>query len=40
MTSWLLEEQIAVLVVLGRGKKNDAMWHVPHGGIGQFISLD
>ena len=27
-TRRLLEEQIAV-VVLERGKKNDAMWHVP-----------
>ena len=25
----LLEEQIAVVVVLERGEKNDAMWHVP-----------
>ena len=29
MTSRLLEEQIAAVVLLGRGKKNDAMWHVP-----------
>ena len=28
-TRRLLEEQIAA-VVLGRGEKNDAMWHVPH----------
>ena len=26
----LLEEQIAAVVVLGRGEKNDAMCHVPH----------
>ena len=26
----LLEEQIAVVVFLERGEKNDAMWHVPH----------
>ena len=26
----LLEEQIAVVVVLESGKKDDAMWHVPH----------
>ena len=26
----LLEDQIAVVVVLESGKKNDAMWHVPH----------
>ena len=29
MTSRLLEEHIAAVVVLGRGKENDAMWHVP-----------
>ena len=29
MTRRLLEEQIAVVVVLERGEKNDAMWHVP-----------
>ena len=29
-TRRLLEEQIAAVVVLGRGEKNDAMWHVPH----------
>ena len=29
VTSRLLEEQIAAVVVLGRGKENDAMWHVP-----------
>ena len=29
VTSRLLEEQIAAVVVLERGKKNDAMWHVP-----------
>ena len=28
-TRRLLEEQIAVVVVLESGKKNDAMWHVP-----------
>ena len=26
----LLEEQIAGVVVPGRGEKNDAKWHVPH----------
>ena len=30
VTSRLLEEQIAAVVALGRGKENDAMWHVPH----------
>ena len=30
MTRRLLEEQIAVVVVLERGEKNDAMWHMPH----------
>ena len=30
-TRRLLEEQIAAVVVPGRGEKNDAMWHVPHG---------
>ena len=25
----LLEEQIAVLIVLASGRKDDAMWHVP-----------
>ena len=29
MTRRLLEEQIAVVVVLESGKKDDAMWHVP-----------
>ena len=28
-TRRLLEEQIAAVVVLERGEKNDAMWHVP-----------
>ena len=28
-TKRLLEEQIAVVVVLESGKKEDAMWHVP-----------
>ena len=28
-TRKLLEEQIAVVVVLESGKKDDAMWHVP-----------
>ena len=28
-TRRLLEEQIAAVAVLGRGEKNDAMWHVP-----------
>ena len=28
-TRRLLEEQIAAVVVPGRGEKNDAMWHVP-----------
>ena len=26
----LLEQQLVVVAVLGSGKKNDAMWHVPH----------
>ena len=29
MTIRLLEEQIAVVIVLESGKKDDAMWHVP-----------
>ena len=29
-TRRLLEEQIAAVVVLGRGEKNDTMWHVPN----------
>ena len=29
-TRRLLEEQLLVFVVPGRGEKNDAMWHVPH----------
>ena len=33
-TRRLLEEQIAVVIVLESGKKDDAMWHVP-----QFIAL-
>ena len=32
MTSRLLEEQIAAVVVLGRGKKSDTMWYVPQYG--------
>ena len=28
-TRRLFEEQIAAVVVLERGEKNDAMWHVP-----------
>ena len=28
-TKRLLEEQIAAVVVPGRGEKSDAMWHVP-----------
>ena len=28
-TRRLLEEQLAVVAVLGSGKKSDAMWHVP-----------
>ena len=31
-TRRLLEEQIIAVVVLERGEKNDAMWHVPHLG--------
>ena len=26
----LLEEQKAVVIVLASGRKDDAMWHVPH----------
>ena len=33
-TRMLLEAQLAVVDVLGTGKKSDAMWHVPH----QFLS--
>ena len=29
-TRRLLEKQISVVVVLESGKKDDAMWHVPH----------
>ena len=29
-TRRLLEEQTPVVVVLESGKKDDAMWHVPH----------
>ena len=29
-TKTLLEEQIAAVVVPGRGEKHDAMWNVPH----------
>ena len=29
MTRRLLEEQIAVVVVLERGEQNDARWHMP-----------
>ena len=36
-TKRLLEEQIAVVVVLESGKKEDAMWHVPQ--IHQIIHL-
>ena len=32
-TRRLLLEQIAAVVVLERGQKNDAMWHVPHRDI-------
>ena len=35
-TRRLLEEQIAVVVVLESGKKDDAMWHVPHSN--QFLN--
>ena len=38
-TRRLLEEQIAVVVVLESGKKDDAMWHVPHMHIGKFYFL-
>ena len=30
-TRRLFEEQLVVVAVLGSGKKNDAMWHVPQG---------
>ena len=40
-TRSLLEEQIAVVVVLGSGKKDGAMWHVPHSGpVDVFSTLD
>ena len=29
-TRRLLEDQMVVVAVLGSGKKNDAMWYVPH----------
>ena len=29
-TKSFLEEQIAAVVVPGRGEKSDDMWHVPH----------
>ena len=29
-TRRLLEEQLVVVAVIGRGKKSDALWHVPH----------
>ena len=29
-TKRLLEEQIAAVVVPGRGETSDAIWHVPH----------
>ena len=32
-TKRLLEEQIAAIVVPGRGEKSDAMWHVPQRGV-------
>ena len=30
MTRRLLKEKMAVVVVFDSGKKDDAMWHVPH----------
>ena len=38
-TKRLFEEQIAAVVVPGRGEKNDAMWHVPHGTYAGFLFL-
>ena len=38
-TKRLLEEQIAAVVVPGRGEKNDTMWHVPHMSEVNFISI-
>ena len=35
----LLEEQIAVVVVLERGVKNDAMWHVPQRDIDKIEKI-
>ena len=35
-TKRLLEEQIAAVVVTGRGEKNDTMWHVPHMQLNEF----
>ena len=37
-TRRLLEEQIAVVVVLESGKKDDAMWHVPQRYRSNFIT--
>ena len=38
-TRRLLEEQIAAVVVLGRGEKNDAMRHVPQGYNGHRLPI-
>ena len=39
-TEKLLEEQIAAVVVPGRGEKNDAMWHVPQlDGLGDYYMM-
>ena len=37
MTRRLLGEQIAVVVVLEIGEKNDAMWHMPHHDYAVFL---
>ena len=41
-TRRLLEENIAVVIVPGRGEKNDAMWHVPqlHPVTSGILSID
>ena len=38
-TRRLLEEQITVVVVLESGKKDDAMWHVPHKVFERLVSV-
>ena len=35
-TKRLLKEQIAAVVIPGRGEKSDAMWHVPQHDVNIF----